>query len=230
MKRIFLDKDLVSIGERISVPADLAHHLKVLRVKPGEEFSFSTRKSQSGGLRVVDEENLEILSLDRPNRPLPISALCAITKRSEDLIEKLSELGVESITFFEAERSVIKDSRKLERFEKIAKASASQSNRASPVSIKLLGSLKLALSEVQSETRLVAALVDGATPLVAEIKPASTAFVVGPEGDFTLGEYELLFEFGFKPVSLGNLVLRSETAALSMAATIANLLYSQKDG
>jgi 16S rRNA (uracil1498-N3)-methyltransferase len=230
LKRIFLDKDLVSIGERISIPADFTRHLKVLRVKPGQEFSFSTLKSQSGRLRVVDEKSLEILSLDSPNPPLPISALCAITKRSEDLIEKLSELGVESITFFEAERSVVKDSRKLERFEKIAKASASQSNRASPISIKLLGSLKLALSEIQSENKLVAALVDGATPLAAEIKPTSTAFAVGPEGDFTLDEYELLFQFGFKPVSLGNLVLRSETAALSMAATIANLLYSQKSG
>jgi 16S rRNA (uracil1498-N3)-methyltransferase len=44
--------------------------------------------------------------------------------------------------------------------------------------------------------------------------------MVGPEGDFSAGEYEKIFESGFAPVGLGELVLRTETAVIWMAAAV----------
>lgn len=230
MKRIFFKTDKVFLGDQIPVDEELWSHLKVLRVKEGEEFNFSTYNSQFGKVRYLKANLLEVISLEEPNLPLPITAICALTKNSEELIEKLSELGVESLILFEAERSVVKNSRKLDRFKKIALLSASQSNRSLPLNITLSSDLGKALSTAPTGTRLVAALSSERTPLIKEIKTAPIIFAVGPEGDFTQNEYELLFESNFKPVSLGDLVLRSETAALSMAATISNFIYSSNNG
>ena len=230
MKRIFLNTNKVSLGDQVPVDRELWSHLKVLRVNDGEEFNFSTFNSQFGRVRYLKENLLEVISLEKPNLPLPITALCALTKNSEDLIEKLSELGVESLILFEAERSVVKNSRKLDRFKKIAELSASQSNRCFPLEVALSTDLGKALGDLPTGTRLVAALSSERTPLINEIKSAPITFAVGPEGDFTQYEYEILYQNNFKPVSLGDLVLRSETAALSMAATISNMLYSSKDG
>jgi 16S rRNA (uracil1498-N3)-methyltransferase len=44
--------------------------------------------------------------------------------------------------------------------------------------------------------------------------------LIGPEGDFSAGEYEGILEAGFAPVSLGNLVLRTETAVFWMIAAV----------
>ncbi len=230
MKRIFLKTDKISLGDQVPVDKELWSHLKVLRVKEGEEFNFSTFYSQFGRIRYLKENLLEVISLEEPNFPLPITALCSLTKNSSDLIEKLSELGVKSLKLFEAERSVVKNSRKIDRFKKIAELSASQSNRCFPLEISFYPNLITALNSLEPGLRLVAALFSERTPLIKEIKTTPTTFAVGPEGDFTADEYELLFKNNFKPVSLGDLVLKSETAALSMAATISNMLYSSEDG
>ena len=50
--------------------------------------------------------------------------------------------------------------------------------------------------------------------------PATVAVWVGPEGDFTTGEMESLMNAGVKPMSLGRLVLRSDTAAVAALAVI----------
>lgn len=230
MKRIFLKTNKVSLGDQIPVDKELWSHLKVLRVKDREEFNFSTFCSQFGRVRYLKENLLQVISLEEPNLPLPITALCSLTKNSEDLIEKLSELGVKSLILFEAERSVVKNSRKIDRFKKIAELSASQSNRCFPLEISFYPDLITTLSTLAPGLRLVAALSSERTPLIKELKPIQVTFAVGPEGDFTASEYELLFKNNFIPVSLGELVLKSETAALSMAAIISNFLYSLKDG
>ena len=50
--------------------------------------------------------------------------------------------------------------------------------------------------------------------------PERVVLMVGPEGDFSAGEYERIFESGFAPVGLGELVLRTETAVVWMAAAV----------
>ncbi len=54
--------------------------------------------------------------------------------------------------------------------------------------------------------------------------PKIISFVIGPEGDFTDDEYNLAFKMGCIPVSLGETILKVETAAISILAC-ANLFY-----
>jgi len=67
----------------------------------------------------------------------------------------------------------------------------------------------------------------GAAPL-AELaraaRPGEIVLMVGPEGDWTDAETGTALEAGFVPASLGALIMRSETAALAAAATIAAVL------
>ena len=53
----------------------------------------------------------------------------------------------------------------------------------------------------------------------------SVALAIGPEGDFTEQEIETLTEFGFVPVTIGNRILRAETATI---AAISALRYGKK--
>ena len=50
--------------------------------------------------------------------------------------------------------------------------------------------------------------------------PDSVTLLIGPEGDFSAGEYEEIARSGWSPVDLGELVLRTETAVFAMVAAV----------
>ena len=72
--------------------------------------------------------------------------------------------------------------------------------------------------------RVVASLEDGSRPLREMLESAGVlkevVVAVGPEGDFTAGEYEALRMAGFLPVRLGRNVLRAETAAAYILSVV----------
>ncbi len=76
------------------------------------------------------------------------------------------------------------------------------------------------LSSVSDPFRLVAAISDQAESLKKILadhegdRPTSATMMIGPEGDFTPAEISQSFSAGFLPLSLGPIVLRSETAAI----------------
>ncbi|MCB1237789.1 MAG: RNA methyltransferase, partial [Verrucomicrobiae bacterium] len=69
------------------------------------------------------------------------------------------------------------------------------------------------------ELRLMAALFGNARPLKTVLdglprSPESATILIGPEGDFTPAELSLAVNAGYQPLSLGPIILRSETAAI----------------
>jgi 16S rRNA (uracil1498-N3)-methyltransferase len=85
---------------------------------------------------------------------------------------------------------------------------------------------------------LVASLHAGARPIDEALDPfsrekgrppASAAIVIGPEGDLSKTELQLLMDSGFRPITLGNLILRCETAALA-ALTLAQHELRRRHG
>ena len=147
------------------------------------------------------------------------------------LIQKTSELGVAHIHPFSSLRTItmIKKERlsnRMRHWREIAKSSAKQSGRAVPAQIDLpltLGELSLKWKE----KRCIKAILwegEGATDLKELLRSSSREgkFVgmVGPEGGFAEEEIELAANAGFIPVTLGNRILRSETAAMAMVAIV----------
>jgi 16S rRNA (uracil1498-N3)-methyltransferase len=151
----------------------------------------------------------------------------AIPKKNMDLIvQKATELGLARIVPLITERTVAQvtdASRKLERWREIALESCKQCGNhwlpeigapqtldkfltvAGAFDLKLVAAL---LPEAQSLKKLLAH--SPARPLAA----SSVLALVGPEGDFTPAEYDAARAAGCRPLSLGSLVLRADTAAL----------------
>jgi len=224
-------------GDRVTLEGEEARHaVRVLRVRPGEEITVSNGDGEV--VRALVTEAGATVSAevkDRRSEPRPAPAMhvfAAIPKAGKlDLVvQKLTELGVEMIQPFPAARSVARwdDTKKAAqtaRLQAIAREAAKQSRRAwlpevrSPVALNAieLPSATFVLDE-EAVIRLSAALPEGA--------PETIGLVVGPEGGFDRDEIAELTVRGVAPVSLGPLILRTETAAL-VAATVASVRYKR---
>lgn len=79
-------------------------------------------------------------------------------------------------------------------------------------------------SQMEGTLRIVASLEDGSRPLLETLTTAEpfdeVVVAVGPAGDFSVAEYELLRDAGFKAVRLGGNVLRTETAAAYILSVV----------
>lgn len=203
------------------------HIAKVLRMKEGEEI-FVTNGNGSlakGNLHYEGkkirfeiseiQENLENFS-----RLLHIAI--APTKnidRTEFFVEKATELGISEITFLLTDNSERKNIN-LERFQKQVLAASKQSQRMHFPKINDLIKLSDFLKNVNSGETFVAHCNENLerTSLKNMDELQKLTVLIGPEGDFSEKEISILAEKGIKGISLGNQRLRTETAALFVAA------------
>lgn len=158
------------------------------------------------------------------------------TEKFEMVLQKATELGVTRIVSFLSERSVVKletakISKKMERWEKIIKEAAEQSHRSEVPSL-VLPIKESELSNYLSELNLCGDETkcgDGSGDLFSllETKPCSISFIIGPEGGFSSREFQLFTKLGFKGISLGNRILRSETAVIYLLSIIGFMLENK---
>jgi 16S rRNA (uracil1498-N3)-methyltransferase len=163
------------------------------------------------------------------------------------VIEKTSELGLDRILPFSSERTVVKLSKerfanKKQRWREIAHSAAKQSDRKTPLEIGPPSSFEELVGKCRGENALKVILweEEGARdlkrvlrasppltphltlPLEGEGKVGVKKFsgIVGPEGGFSQEEVRAAGEAGFVSVSLGQRVLRAETAAITLVAIV----------
>ncbi|NCA96059.1 MAG: 16S rRNA (uracil(1498)-N(3))-methyltransferase [Methanomicrobia archaeon] len=140
------------------------------------------------------------------------------------VIQKATELGVSKIVLLMSKRSIVRieekdKSRKLERYQKIAKEASEQSKRTVVPIIEAMGEFDL-IKQAQGAFRFiadeeVAGVTSMLSAMISSIKPEhSIDILIGPEGGFDRSEVTLAQAHGFVPVSLGKRILRSETAVL----------------
>lgn len=226
--------------------ADSFHAVRVLRLRAGDAVELAGGDSRvfagviaagavtgSDAVEVVVGEEIqaapEAVTTGRP----VFSVVQALPRgrRMDLVVEKLSELGVDRLAPVTSDRSVAREvagrEGKLERWRRVARAAAAQAKRARIMEIAAPVPLAEWLSAFAGELLVLATEVEG-TPLGAAVnaRPGMArdaarplALVVGPEAGFSPGEIEMLSAGGAVFVSLGPLVLRTETAAL-VAATI----------
>ncbi|MBF0521830.1 MAG: 16S rRNA (uracil(1498)-N(3))-methyltransferase [Candidatus Omnitrophica bacterium] len=220
------------------------HHLKnVLRLKVNSQITiFNGNAEEALGVitRVSSHEAviniLDVKVKTKKNMPHLILA-CAIPKKSkfEIIIEKCTELGVDEIIPLMTQRTEVnlKDERldkKLVRYQTIAVSAAKQSHRLTVPQIHPPMKFREALELLsKTSTVLIPSLCGEPKNLLKTLEEVKhslkISFLIGPEGDFTPEEYALAQEKGAKAVTLGNTVLRVETAAIS-SISCANLYFS----
>ena len=222
-----------SIQEGMNLlPTDEAKHCaQVLRQKEGDEILVM---DGVGGLyasvlrRVSKREvEYEVYSVDQSTERLSkIHLAIAPTKnmdRMEWLVEKLSEIGVDRISFLETQNSERRKLR-MDRLEKKAVSAMKQSGNPFLLKIGNLLSFDSIVSEDTSEIKLIAH-VDKDHQYVTELLQPSKniTILIGPEGDFTEDEVKRAQSGGFAPISLGHNTLRTETAGF-VACCFVNMI------
>src|SRR3954453_4727136 len=226
-RRFFVDQ--IRRGTAEITGSDAEHLVRVLRVEAGQQYELSD--NQKVYLAEVETSRKGLVSfqvieeLERKKQALPVTLSAALFKfdHFEWMIEKATELGVVAIQPFESvrtERGLAQASTKRSaRWERIALEASQQSRRDHlPVIEKTVPFAKI----VQSETKVKLLLdeLPEARP-VLECLPSdlqsegSVELLLGPEGGWTDGEHESAAARGWQPCSLGNTVLRAETAAIA---------------
>ncbi|RZK57673.1 MAG: 16S rRNA (uracil(1498)-N(3))-methyltransferase [Pedobacter sp.] len=136
--------------------------------------------------------------------------------RLEWFLEKATELGIDEITptiCDRSERKIVKE----ERLEKVITSAVKQSLTAYHPKLNPTTSFADLMKQNSDSVKMIAHCMEGEKPYVNQIvKPfQSYLILIGPEGDFTRAELDIALQNGYKPVTLGNTRLRTETAALA---------------
>ena len=212
---------------------DALHLTRVLRVEPGQRYELSDNRAawlaevtEARGPRVV----FRILEpLDSPAVPVHITLVAALFKfdRFEWMVEKATELGVETIAPMETartEKGLAEAARKrVERWRRIARESSQQSRRVTIPEVLAAAPFERCIAESSGHRYFLEEA--SAPPLLAILPERRTpadcvALLLGPEGGWTDDERRKAAATGWQPVSLGPLVLRAETAAAAALAVI----------
>jgi len=197
-----------------------AHHLlRVLRIREGDEVSVSDGRgawcvasiAMNGEVRVISE----VIREAEPAWRVGVGFVPVKGEKPELAVQKLTEVGVDDIVIVtSAKRQVVKweDGRReknLERLTKVVREAAMQSRRTHLPT----------LTVVDGVVELARAGAAVAEPNGEALTAASRFVVVGPEGGFAEDELG-----GFtQKVSLGDFVLRAETAAIVAGVMLTDL-------
>ena len=224
--------------DRAFLVGDHADHLiRVLRARVGREFDIVVsgivrrgKVANIGDHKVEFELGEEVKSASGAN----VTLLLAIFKfdRMEWAVEKCTELGVSKIVPVIARRTgthlVQAAIKRVERWRRVALQAAEQSRRTGPPEISdpmklndaavLTGASRIVLSESEQGTRI--------QDLIKTGQNAEILLAIGPEGGWTQVELELFAHNGWDSATLGETILRAETAAI--AATVLAISLSSE--
>jgi 16S rRNA (uracil1498-N3)-methyltransferase len=128
------------------------------------------------------------------------------------MVEKLTEIGISKIIFIitsNSERKKIKN----DRLEKKIISAMKQCNSLFKTEIDKIYNLNLFLKKFKFKNKFVADIEPSSLKIEGKNK-GDSIIMIGPEGDFTSAEKSLLFEEGYQKISLGSMILRTETAAV----------------
>lgn len=202
------------------------HCVRVLRLGMGDAIQLIDGK---GGLYQAKITSLnkkhvtvEVLEkhIDPQKRNYSLHIAIAPTKNIERLewfIEKATEIGIDEITPLlceHSERKVVKE----ERLNKIITSAVKQSLQSYHPKLHPLTPFNEFLKRDTTATRMIAhCMEDSSKQTINDINSPEHNYLIliGPEGDFSPNEIAFALECGFKPLTLGNTRLRTETAALA---------------
>jgi 16S rRNA (uracil1498-N3)-methyltransferase len=245
LHRFFLDSDLGAMaaeGVELALSEADRHHLaRVLRLVPGDRVVVADPRGIEAEATLVQVSAERVVAdvdapMARPNRPrIVLAPGLARRERMEFTVQKCTELGVDEIWPVIAERCVVRmdedrAGRRTERWRRIAEEAAKQSQRADVPTIREPLTLAALAAEagrfdvvlVCWEERSSGGLgIGGALEAAGATAETTVLVVIGPEGGLTESEVATLEAAGGVAVTLGETVLRTETAAVVAVALVA---------
>jgi len=237
MRRFFIDKGVVS-DSRAVISGELYHHIaRVLRMQAGDRLILVDEDGweHQGLIKEIGRDTLIVGvegSILRATGEQTRITLCQGLPKGDKLeliIQKCTELGLDRLIPFTSGRTVPKldqerEFRRLERWRRIAQEASQQANRTTVPEVTSIKAFEQMLDTVDAQVRLL--LWEGERTrhlkgVVAELpNPRQVAVIVGPEGGLSRQEAELAEQKGFVPVTLGDRILRTETAGIAITAIL----------
>lgn len=230
--RIYCGQNL-EIGKVLILIQNSSKHLvNVLRKKEGSLIELFDGKGSSCTAEIISSQKKrvkvklveELVFQDRKGIKISLGQSLIKTEPFSFSIQKATELGVTSISPLYTERTVIKlksnstKSRKA-RWQSIATHACQQCGENWLPEINEIQRLEDWAQAVKAKHKIVL-YPNAETKLSSLTFDDSVAIAVGPEGDFTDSEINLLTEKDFLPVKLGERVLRADTAVISVVSAI----------
>jgi 16S rRNA (uracil1498-N3)-methyltransferase len=225
-------------GDSVAITGDLYGHLvRVLRITTGERFILADGRGKQVEAEMGRIERGSATALvqrqlpeEAPAAGLAVTIYHALPKgdKLDLIIEKGTELGAAAFVVFIGERSVARPDRqrlkgRLERWRRIALEAARQCGRNDIPGVEFADSLATALQASNQEVRLLLWEEERSAtigPLLRQPSPASVGIIIGPEGGISPEEAAEAQAAGYRAVSLGPRILRTETAGMAVLAIL----------
>ncbi len=228
--------------ERLRLLGPEAHHCRdVLRMAAGDTATVFNGRGLKAEVELssVRRDLVECCCLSWTQEPEPVRRVTLAQaipkgKNMEWILEKATELGAAGIVPLLTTRTVVQLDerealRKQEKWQRVVIEAAKQCGQNWVPRVELPQKIETLLAASHSEElRLVASLGPAARHLktVLAERPREalerTLVLIGPEGDFTPAELALAEKNGCEPITLGNIILRTETAAMYCLSVLAH--------
>ena len=228
MPRFYLPPESWTAGAALT--GDEARHLsQVLRIKPGEMLTVFDGKGRRAQAQVMNVSRDRVpLKLGEasptvvPRPPITLAQAIPKGKNMDLIVQKAVELGVAAIQPLVTKNTVVQPGEgKAEKWRRTALEACKQCGQdtlpeiAEPLTLEQW----LARSETPGPgLRIIASLTPEAVHLKNILRinsdPMSVTLLIGPEGDFSPEETAVALDQGFLAASLGDIVLRVETASI----------------
>ena len=226
----------------VSLRDEEAHHCRdVMRCTVGEQITIFDGCGRQANAEITNlakkEVSMRLLDVTK-TRPLPaqITLGQAIPKgKNMDLIiQKATELGATRIVPLLSTNTVVRLNdkekiRKQQKWQRVAIEACKQCGQNWLPQIGLPVSPAEFVQNSTDEMKIVAAIDPQSRPLKEimhrwdqqeQTRPSCASLLIGPEGDLTTEEVETALASEFQPLSLGPIILRSETAAIYTVSVI----------
>ena len=244
MYHFFVEPEQVTGQDVVIRGNDVNHIRNVLRMRAGEEVLISDGAGLDMHCKITEitpgEIRCRILDTDsaRSESPVKFYLFQGLPKsdKLEHIIQKSVELGIYEIIPVETVRSVVrydakKQKSKQERWQKIAESAAKQSNRGIIPEVKEILGFDAALEYARSADGNGLDLIlipyenykdmKATKEVIETIRPGMRVGIfIGPEGGFDPSEVEKAMRASAVPISLGNRILRTETAHLMLLSVL----------
>jgi len=228
MTRRYFAAPLPPCGGVVKLDADETHHLtKVMRVKVGETVTLFDGEGRQCDATVESIGRRDVICLSQPPAPTDHENARSLTlgiampkgDRSKDLIERLTELGVNRVVPLHCNRTqwpVTENA--ITKWQRVVIDACKQSGRnhlmeiAPPVrAAQWFGDS----AHVENVMRIIAD--PSGAPSLGSPEARPLACAIGPEGGFDAMEMDAAKQLGWHPVSFGSRILRIETASIVAA-------------
>lgn len=246
MARFFTDPSEITDETARITGEDVNHIINVLRLKKGDEITVcdGNCKDYTASIESLSRDSvIARIKSAGPSiaEPSVFTALFQAVPKSDKMeliIQKAVELGVSRIYPLITSRTVVQfknsndEAKKTARWRRVSLEAAKQCGRGIIPSVEY----PVSINEIQKYTSLYKYLImpyeneqnNNMAQHIINTLPGSAALVIGPEGGFSREEADFLKSLGFVHVTMGERILRTETAAITAIALLIMLCEGLK--